>query len=282
MRYSEVNFYCTNGESWQQELLIQDLGNLGFDTFEERDFGFSGYLPTERFDADLVDQLLRSLPLPFHVDYEVKEIETQNWNAIWESNFSPIMIDDQCYVRASFHPARRDVPLEIVITPKMSFGTGHHQTTAMMARYILEGKSWEGKSVLDMGCGTGILGILAAKMGASDVLAIDNDEICVENTLENAQLNNVKFLIKSALGSVEKINGLVFDAIFANINRNILLEHMSAYSASMRSGSSLYISGFYRESDLEILKVKAEDHNLAFISSKFDDPWAAAHFEKIH
>src|SRR5690606_13495459 len=191
MRYCEVIFTCKGGEVWQKDLLIQDVAALGFDTFEDRENGFSGYLPYAQFDASSLDQLLIGQAEGFLVDYEYREIQHENWNAVWESNFQPIVVADRCYVRATFHEARPEFPLEIVIDPKMAFGTGHHQTTAMMMEYILEQDSLQGLSVLDMGCGTGILAILAGKLGANPILAIDYDPICVESTIENVQLNNI-------------------------------------------------------------------------------------------
>lgn len=279
MRYSEVTFFCQGGEVWQQELLIQELGNAGFDTFEERPSGFVGYIASDQLDTDLLDRVLIMLPLGFVVDYEVKEIKPQNWNILWESNFDPIVVGNQCYVRATFHDPKPEFPYELVIDPKMSFGTGHHQTTSMMLQYILEG-NWENKHLLDMGCGTGILSVLAAKMGASSVLAIDYDANCIDNTQENAKLNNVEPIISVKIGSDGEIIGLVFDSIFANINRNILLDHLKTYADALKKGGTLYVSGFYRVNDLNVLIEKAKDVGLYFISEKFDEPWSAAQFQK--
>lgn len=287
MRYCEVIFTCRGGEDWQKDLLIQDLAALGFDSFEDNGDGFKGYLPAAQFDAAALDQLLIGQPMGFLVDYECREIKPENWNKVWESNFSPLTIADRCHVRATFHEARPDYPLEIVIDPKMAFGTGHHQTTAMMMKYILNlknlqdssVKNLQGSSVLDMGCGTGILAILAAKLGANPILAIDNDPVCTESTQENAQLNNIQNIFTKT-GSVESIDGKSFDFIFANINRNILLEHLASYSNAMKIGSVLLISGFYEKNDLEIIRNQALTFGLEYENHQTDGEWASAQFIK--
>ncbi|WP_257093365.1 50S ribosomal protein L11 methyltransferase [Sphingobacterium sp. E70] len=145
-----------------KDLLVSDLADIGFDTFEDTESGFAAYIPAANLDLQALETLMLNLDEGFEVDYKVQEIENQNWNKLWESNFNPIEVGGQCYVRATFHDAKPDFPYEIIIDPKMSFGTGHHQTTSMMLQYILE-NDFEGKQVLDMGCGTGILAILASK-----------------------------------------------------------------------------------------------------------------------
>ncbi len=280
MRYSEVLFTCKGGEDWQKDLLIQDLAGLGFDSFEDRAHGFAGYIPAAQFDPATLDQLLIGQPVGFLVDYEYREIKPENWNAVWESNFNPITIADRCHVRATFHESRPDYPIEIVIDPKMAFGTGHHQTTSMMMHYLL-GLSEEisGKSVLDMGCGTGILAILAGKLGADPILAIDNDPVCVESTLENAQLNNINNIITKA-GSTELIGDRIFDFIFANINRNILLDHLEFYQKALNKGAMLFLSGFYESGDLDVIRNRALEKGLKYLNHRTDTLWAAACFVK--
>ncbi|TDS17349.1 50S ribosomal protein L11 methyltransferase [Sphingobacterium paludis] len=279
MRYSSVTFTSSNMEDWQKDLLISSLGEIGFDTFEDTDQGFAAYIPAANLDIQALETVLLAETEGFDVAYTVKEVEDQNWNTLWESNFNPIVVDDSCYVRATFHEPRPDIPYEIVIDPKMSFGTGHHQTTSMMLSYILE-HDFLDKEVLDMGCGTGILAILAIKRGAKSVLAVDYDDVCVASVEENKLLNDTP-MITSALGSKEVLEGQVFDVILANINRNILLDQLDQYSASTRIGGVLYISGFYAVEDLMILREKAESVGYTYESMKVLDAWCSAKFNKI-
>lgn len=274
MKYAEVVFSCKGGEEWQKDLLIQDLAAMGFDTFEDTNEGFAGYIAAGQFDRNALEVLLIGQPEGFVVDYTYEEIQSQNWNKIWESNFEPIVIDEVCYIRATFHQSKPNFDYEIIIDPKMAFGTGHHQTTSMMVRYILRSEL-KGARVLDMGCGTGILAILSAKKGAEQVLAIDYDPVCIESAEENLLLNGVSNT-KTAIGSVEQLGDLKFDAIFANINRNILLDHLPAYAAALESGGKLFLSGFFVEQDLEILNKEAERNGLMYQEHQEDGKWAAS------
>ncbi|MEC3880981.1 50S ribosomal protein L11 methyltransferase [Parapedobacter sp. 10938] len=278
MRYSEVVFSCTGGEDWHQDILISDLGDLGFDTFETRDGGFAAYIASEQLDRSALESMLIHQPIGFEVSYVVNEIEPQNWNNVWERNFEPVVVADQCYVRATFHPAAPEYPYEIVIDPKMAFGTGHHQTTSLMMRQMLA-ETLAGKKVLDMGCGTGILAILAAKLGAEQVLAIDNDPVCVASVEENKIRNGVPH-IATGCGSSDFIRGRRFDVILANINRNILLEQLEDYAGSLGRGGVLYMSGFYDGHDLGVLKEAAVKHRLVYAGHETMDSWAAALFIK--
>src|SRR5690554_1313337 len=227
MRYSAVRFKSNGITDWQQDLLIADLAEIGFDTFEDTSAGFDAYIPTSNLSMAALETVLLNHVDGYQLDYEVEELAEQNWNQLWESNFNPITVDDQCHVRATFHAPQPQYPYEIIIDPKMSFGTGHHQTTSMMLSYILEG-DFKGKRVLDMGCGTGILAILARKRGAANVLAVDYDEVCVASVEENKVLNSVD-QITAALGSKEVLAGRIFDTILANINRNILMDQLEQY-----------------------------------------------------
>lgn len=278
MRYSQVAFTCRGGEGWEKDLFIADLADLGFESFEDSEHGFLAYIPTAQYDMQALETLLLTLPSGFEAEYAYREIEPENWNAVWESNFEPITIGGQCHVRALFHPAQPAYPYEIVIHPKMAFGTGHHQTTSLMVEYILE-DDFEGKRVLDMGSGTGILAIMAIKRGAREADAFDNDPVCVDSVLENAALNQVD-AIRTRCGSAELIAGETYDVILANINRNILLEHLPAYAAALEAGGALYLSGFYAGEDLDMLSDKAAGLGLAFDSAKQQDNWVAARYLK--
>lgn len=278
MKYSAVTFTSSAMEEWQKDLLVAELANLGFDTFEDQDQGFVAYVPSASLDIQALETLLLNEAGDYDLSYDVQELEQQNWNQLWESNFSPIIVDDQCYVRATFHEDRPEFPYQIIIDPKMSFGTGHHQTTSMMLSFILE-NDFEGKRVLDMGCGTGILAILAAQRGAKDLLAVDYDPICVESVKENKVLNNVPNITEK-LGSKEAIEGLKFDVILANINRNILLDQLEVYAQDLGSAGDLYLSGFYDGEDLSILTEKAKSLGFDYQDKKVLDTWCAAKFIK--
>ncbi len=280
MKYTAVAFTSSTIEEWQKDLLIAELANLGFDTFEDQDQGFVAYVPSSNLDIQALETVLATEAVGYDISYQVEELENKNWNQVWESNFSPILVDDQCYVRATFHEDKPEYPYQIIIDPKMSFGTGHHQTTSMMLSFILE-NNFEGKQVLDMGCGTGILAILASKRGAKDILAVDFDPICVESVNENKELNQVSN-IEAKLGSKEVIVGLQFDVVLANINRNILLDQFDVYAADLPDAGELYISGFYDGEDLEILREKAETLGFQFVEKKVLDTWCAAKFIKAN
>jgi ribosomal protein L11 methyltransferase len=278
MNYYELLFTTITTEDYQQDLLINALGEIGFDTFEEVDLGFKAYIPSTDFDQNLLDETLLPYRDMFTFSYDVNLIPHKNWNKLWESNFEPIAIGNKLFVRATFHEPRPEFQHEIVIDPKMAFGTGHHQTTAMMLQLILE-NDFGGKKVLDMGAGTGILAIMAAKLGAVDITAIDYDPICYESIIENAALNNITN-IKSLSGSKEAIPDEQYDIILANINRNILIDQMQRYGEVLKEGGEIYFSGFYETPDLDIITEEARKYGLKYISHKKDKDWVAAKFVK--
>lgn len=215
--------------------------------------------------------------------FERTVVEQQNWNALWESNFEPIEIGTQCYIRAPFHPQRGGFTHEIVVMPKMSFGTGHHATTHLMVEQMLSltagGQGFDGLSGLDMGSGTGILSILAAQLGAVVVDAVDIDEWAYENCVENIQINNVQSVVCPVLGDVRAIGSRRYDFILANINRNILLSDMEAYCESLRAGGVLLVSGIL-ELDIPAIEIHAATLGLTLIGRRTREGWAQLTFNK--
>ena len=278
MNYYELLFTTIVTEDYQQDLLINALGQIGFDTFEEVEFGFKAYIPVDDFDKAVLDATLDDYREMFTFSYDITLIPQKNWNEVWESNFEPIIIKDKIYVRATFHAPRPEFAYEIVIDPKMAFGTGHHQTTSMMLEMLLE-NDMTGKKVLDMGCGTGILAIMASKSGASAVTAIDYDPVCFESTIENSQLNKI-FNVQTLNGSKEAIPDEQFDVILANINRNILLDQLKRYSKVLRPDGELYMSGFYETPDLDLIMDEARKYGIKYIIHKINNGWVAAKFIK--
>jgi len=279
MQYIKVTFTFEEIEDFQKDLLINDLAESGFNTFEDTDTGFSAFTDFDLYSQVNLTDVLSHFEGEFIYTYTVEEIEGQNWNEEWEKNFEALIIADQCYVRATFHPAQPQFKYEIVVDPKMAFGTGHHQTTTMMMQYILEA-DLAGKSVLDMGCGTGILAILAAKRGATALVAIDYDEVCYLSTLENTALNDVKH-IEAICGGKEVIPATSFEVILANINRNILLDQIPAYAQVLTSGGHIFFSGFYESPDLDMIKEACEKLGIVYKDHQKIGDWVAAQFIKI-
>jgi len=279
MEYSELVFTCEGDESWQRDLLIQDLAELGFDSFEDDSSGFKAYIATAALDLIAIERLILHLPDHFQVSYVINQIQPTNWNAVWESNFDPIIVGHQCYVRATFHEPKPVYPYEIIIDPKMSFGTGHHQTTSLMMAYLLE-QDLTGKHVLDMGCGTGILAILAAKMGAKSITAIDFDPVCCTSTKENITLNQVDG-VAVLCGSKEVIPNELYDVVLANINRNVLLDQLPVYAAVLKPHGQLFLSGFYEGDDIKQLTDVGRQLGLELRDKRVQDNWVAARFEQI-
>ncbi|WP_026899330.1 50S ribosomal protein L11 methyltransferase [Daejeonella oryzae] len=279
MNYKELDFTLNSSEDYQRDLLIDSLSGIGFETFEETDRGFKAYIQDSEFNQESLDEVIAEYQEMFSLSYEAKLIPHENWNEVWESNFQPLIIADQCYVRATFHKPQPEFPIEIIIDPKMAFGTGHHQTTSMMMQLMLE-EDFKDKKVLDMGCGTGILAILAQKRGAKEILAIDYDVLCFDSTLENRKLNDTSE-IKVLCGSKEVIPDEKFDIVLANINRNILLDQLERYAEVLSENGYLFLSGFYDGIDLEMIRKKAESLNLKYITHKKDKEWVAAKFQFI-
>jgi len=278
MDYIQVTFSFNSIQEYQKDLLIAELADIGFDTFEDTTTGFDAFIVASQFNETSLNDVLMGFGDELQYTYTINSIEPQNWNEEWEKNFSPLIINEDCYVRATFHEHQLQYKYEIVIDPKMAFGTGHHQTTTMMMQYILE-TDVKDKVVLDMGAGTGILGILAAKKGAKEIVAIDNDEVCYRSAIENAALNDITNL-SSLCGSKETIPPVEFDLILANINRNILLDQIASYAAVLKNKGTILFSGFYEQPDLEMIKTHCADFKLNYIDHKKIGDWVAAQFLK--
>lgn len=256
------------------EILIAELGYAGFESFVETEDGVTAYIQKDEWNKNILASINILESDEFTIEYSFSEIEQVNWNSEWEKNFEPIEVDGKCIVRAPFHPSK-NYPYEIVIEPKMSFGTGHHETTFMMLQFILE-DDFKGKSVLDMGCGTAVLAILTEMKGASAIDAIDIDSWCFENSLENIQRNNCK-TISVELGDATLLAKDKYDVVIANINRNILLNDMATYKASFKNNGTLYLSGFYTQ-DLPIITETCNNLGFTFVESKEKNNWVAAKF----
>lgn len=260
------------------EILIAELGDVGFESFVETDEGVLAYIQRQDWNVGLFDSIDVLKSKEFTISYAKRLIAQQNWNEEWEKNFQPIVINEECAVRAPFHDSF-NLPYEIVIEPKMSFGTGHHETTFMMLQWLLEIDCTD-KKVLDMGCGTAVLAIMAKMKGASSVLAIDIDEWCVENSLENVQRNDCN-TIEVQLGDASILpEEPTFDLIIANINRNILLKDMQAYLKGLKKEGQLLLSGFYQE-DLPKITDVCINLGLQYVGNKTKNNWVAAKFVNL-
>lgn len=279
MAYIELKVKFSQPEPWK-DLFAAILGDAGCDSFIDGDDDCTllAYMKEDVYDEAAVREALTHHGYDVEVSYEVSRVEEQDWNAEWESAYDPVLIADRCYIRAPFHDARPDVEFDIVIEPKMSFGTAHHETTSLMIEYLLE-EDFAGRRVLDMGAGTGVLAILAHKRGAESIVAIDNDPWAYENNIENDARNHADD-IEVRLGDASAIGDDRFDIIFANINRNILLNDMPAYVRALNAGGYIYFSGFYNGHDLETIRQRAASLGLAFCSFKERNQWVAARFMK--
>ena len=276
MNYIEYDFTVSPTEMGA-EILMAELAEVGFDSFEDTPTGIKAYIPKDSWNEHILQDIYLLGNPEFTISYQITEIEQVNWNEEWEKNFSPIVVEDLCTVRANFHPVP-NTRYDIVITPKMSFGTGHHETTYMMLQQLLP-LSLEGAKVLDMGCGTGILAIMAALRGARDITAIDIDPWCVENATENVQQNDCSFItIKE--GDVSLIAGEQYNLILANINRNILLSDIPAYTQALLPQGLLLVSGFYEE-DLPAIKEKCQEVGLTYLSHIERNRWVSAKFQRL-
>lgn len=278
MKYLEFNFRPIPCTEITCDVLTAILADAGFDSFTEQSDGVAAYIQASLYDETALKNALEEFPLSdVRINYDYVEAEDKDWNEEWEKNFfQPIVIGDRCVIHSTFH---NDVPkaeYDIVINPQMAFGTGHHETTSLIIGELLE-NDLQGKAVLDMGCGTSILAILARMRGAAPCTAIDIDDWCVRNSLENIALNGVD-RISVFQGDASSLEGQgPFDVVIANINRNILLNDMKQYAACMTEGAELYMSGFYVE-DIPAIRKEAENNGLRFVHHREKNRWAAVKF----
>lgn len=282
MTYTEVNFTITPQSEDIADVLISEMGNIGYDGFYNTDNGFMAYIPTKDFNEQTICEMeiLQFFSANYQFSWTHSEMPDQDWNKIWEDNFTPIVVNNRILVRAGFHKTIENIEYEIIIEPKMSFGTGHHSTTALMLETILDyTEQIKGKQVLDMGCGTGILSIMAAKAGAASVSGIDIDEWAFNNAMENIKNNQIQNIAIKIGNATLLENESPFDFILANINRNILLEDMVHYTARLKKGGYMIMSGFYKQ-DLPLIQKEAEKQGLCYKEYKEENNWIAVSFYK--
>lgn len=282
MNYYELTFtYVSPIEaSILNDVLAAELGEIGFESFTENENGLQGYISDTIYNVEVLKEKLASFPLEnVEIRYTESLVESKDWNEEWEKNyFKPIRIDKDCIIRASFHEDEPGYAYTIIIDPKMAFGTGNHETTYLMISEMLK-LDLNGKELLDMGCGTAVLAILARMKGAARVVAIDIDQWAYDNALENIRLNHTNE-IQVALGGAEQIPATgQFDLVFANINRNILLADIRHYNACMKPGALLYMSGFYVQ-DIPAIEEECNRNGLALLSHTEKNNWVAVKVQK--
>jgi ribosomal protein L11 methyltransferase len=277
MIYTQICFKLNPDTQENREILVAVLSGLAFESFDENPESVLGYIPGESFNPDEMNGITSSLP--FSVTTEIESIPDQNWNEVWEKNyFKPLLIGNRCLIRAPFHTEFEPAEFELVIEPKMAFGTGNHETTTLVAEQILD-MDLSGKTVLDMGCGTGILGMLASLKGAKSVIAIDIDTWSFESTTENARLNNI-FNIEAKLGDASMLGDQTFDVIFANIHKNVIVNDLPVYDSVLKPEGRIWLSGFYTQ-DMPDVKAKAESLGLQETGFHEKNNWVVYSFEKL-
>lgn len=269
MAYTVVKIKNIQIKKQSNEILIALLNEFGYDSFQEHIDGIDAYIEQDKFDEKVLISLQSMKNIP-EFSYEWEVLEDTNWNAVWEENYQPVVIADKLLIRSDFHKELRQYPYEIIINPRMSFGTGHHATTSLILSEMIDSKLG-GLRVLDVGCGSGILGIFASKKGAT-VYGVDIDNWAYENALDNIALNDItNFVVRQ--GTVAIVEESDFDIILANINRNVLIDDMGKYEKKLSVGGTLLLSGFY-EKDIPLIIEKAEEVGLHFVSSKVENEWS--------
>ncbi|MEQ8908915.1 MAG: 50S ribosomal protein L11 methyltransferase [Vicingaceae bacterium] len=279
MAYLEYRFQLEPFQPYN-EILVAQLAEIGFDSFIEKESTVFAYAKESEFKVELLEEL-DFFQLPgLKVDYDYKVLPKENWNKKWEESFEPIQVDNFCLIRAPFHAVKEECKYEIIIEPKMSFGTGHHATTQLMIRQM-KGIELENKTVLDMGSGTGILAILAQKMGAKKVTAIDIEEWAFENMQENVERNHSSE-VTPYLGGLEVLeeNNEKYDLILANINKNILFEQLPTYRSKLRPGGNILLSGFF-DVDTDEFEDWAQEHHMTVVDQNYTASWACLRLKQI-
>ena len=259
------------------DILVARLNEIDFESYCEDEAGVKAYVKTNLLNENALKEIINDVAKLCDLSYKITKVKQENWNEKWETNFEPVHVNDKCVIRAHFHASFTDVKYEIIITPKMSFGTGHHETTSLVMNEMF-GIDFKDKSVLDMGSGTGILAILAAKLGATSLVGIDNDEWAYENALENATFNAIS-TISFIHGDADAIGHATFDIILANINRNIILKDIVTYVRAMNTKSEIIFSGFLKE-DIPLILEKSEQLGLELVVSKHKKKWQMLHLKK--
>lgn len=278
MDYNKITINITPFQEWLRDVLTSQLGEIGFDSFVETETGFEAFIPTANYEEEKLNFVVNAFQEDFSFSIETEVIKSRNWNEVWEKNyFKPLVIGKECMIRAPFHTEYPNAKYEIVIEPNMAFGTGNHETTSTIIESILK-NNLTGKTILDMGCGTGILSILASKKGAKHITAIDIDEWSFNGTKENAALNNISN-IDIKLGDANLLVEKKYDLIFANIHKNVLMNDMQAYFDSLQSGGTLIMSGFYTN-DIPDIKTKAESIGMKDSGFVSKNNWVAHSFKK--
>ncbi|MBE0422815.1 MAG: 50S ribosomal protein L11 methyltransferase [Lutibacter sp.] len=268
--------FKVNSKEPATEILIAELGEVGFESFVENEEGVEAFIQKTDWNAQVLDDIYVLKSGEFQISYEMREIEQTNWNIEWEKNFNPIQVDGLVSIRAPFHE-NPNLKYAIVIEPKMSFGTGHHETTHMMVQHLLD-LDVAGKKVLDMGCGTGILAIFAEMKGAKPIDAIDIDNWCYQNSLENVERNNCKH-ISVYEGDASLLKDKKYEVIIANINRNILLNDMNTYASCLDENGVILLSGFYKE-DIPVIDAEVSKYGLKLDKQIERNNWVALKYVK--
>ena len=278
MDYYKITINITPFEEWLRDVLTAQLGEIGFESFLETETGIEAFIPVANFSDAEMEYVLNAFQDDFTFSINKEIIKSQNWNEVWEKNyFKPLVVNNKCVIRAPFHTEYPKAKYEIIIEPNMAFGTGNHETTTLMIETILENEM-ENKNILDMGCGSGILGILASMKGAKKVTAIDIDEWSYKGANENAALNKIENMVVKQ-GDAYLPGNEKFDIVFANIHKNVLINDLPAYSEVLQPGGLLIMSGFYTE-DIAEIKPKAESLGLKDNGFKTKNNWVAYSFQK--
>ena len=279
MDYTELRV-STGPEQEKKDIVIALLADAGFESFSDEEDFLLAYIPQNSFNPEVIEGIFNQLPNSLKFQYNVKQIPSKNWNAEWEKNYSPVLIDNRVSIRAPFHQNPETAEFKIIIEPKMSFGTAHHPTTAQIIKLMLQ-EDFKGKTVLDMGCGTSILAILASMLGAKHIDAVDNDDWAYNNSVENVernQISNINLYFNDA-AFLDSSKEEYYDLIIANINRNILLNDLSHYAKSLKKKAVIFMSGFY-ENDLNLLNNNAKNDGLIFDYHISSQNWVAAKWTK--